>query len=174
MLVLIVDDDPLFRAAMARGFRGRGFLVSQAGSAGEAGRKLAEAKPDLAVVDLFLPELCGLELVAEVLSRAPAARVVVVSGYSSVATAVEAMRLGAVGYVSKPTTCEKILDAAVAAPDASRALGRMASPSLARLEWEHLNRVVAECAGNVTEAARRLGIDRRTLQRKLRKRPPAH
>ncbi len=169
--VLIADDDPLFRNGLMRTFRGRGLAVTTAENARDALFLAGETRPELAVIDLFMPELCGLDLLRELRGVVPSVKVVVVSGYSSVATAVDAMRLGAAGYLAKPTTCDAIL-AAARSEGAPRPIGNPPRPSLARLEWEHLNRVVSECAGNMTAAARRLGIDRRTLQRKLRKHPP--
>ena len=102
-------------------------------------------------------------------------RIVVLTGYGSIATAVDAMRLGATSYLPKPADADEILlafDRAEAPPDAAPAEGPPA-PSLARAEWEHLNRVLADCGGNISEAARRLGIHRRSLQRKLQKYPPS-
>jgi two-component system response regulator RegA len=171
--VLIVDDDPIFRGGLARNFRARGLKVQTAGGPTEAMRRLEATPTDLVVIDLFLPELSGLELLVDVRRVSPSSQVVIISGYSSVATAVDAIQLGATNYLTKPTGCAEIL-AALEPHDPSlpRAPLRPSAPSLARVEWEHLNRVVSDCDGNITTAARRLSIDRRTLQRKLRKRPP--
>ena len=102
-------------------------------------------------------------------------KIVVLTGYGSIATAMEAVRLGATGYIPKPADADDILSAFTRGEDATTSSGApdYAAPSLARAEWEHINRVLADCDGNVSEAARRLNIHRRSLQRKLQKRPPA-
>jgi two-component system response regulator RegA len=121
-----------------------------------------------------MPGRSGLELVRDLKKFAPATRVLVLTGFGSIATAVEAVKLGAVNYLSKPADADDILAALergeadpLETPDAPAQ-----APSLARAEWEHINRILADCGGNISEAARRLGIHRRSLQRKLRKRAP--
>ena len=173
--ILVVDDDEPLRTRLARAFRDRGFASLEAGSA-EAALALAIASaPDLAVVDLRLPDRSGLELVRDLRQHVPAIRIVVLTGYGSIATALEAVRLGAAHYLPKPADADDVLAAfsrgtgepTVVVPSQDTA------PSLARTEWEHIQRVLADCDGNISEAARRLGLHRRSLQRKLHKRPPA-
>ena len=113
-----------------------------------------------------------MALITHVKAMGAATRILVLTGYGSIATAVEAMRLGAMGYLTKPADAEEILRA-LEGQTAPLALPEtLSTPSLARVEWEHMQRILADCAGNVSEAARRLGIHRRSLQRKLQKVPP--
>ncbi len=173
--LLLVDDDEVLRERLARAFRDRGLEVATAGNADEA-LKLARADPpELAVVDLKMPGRGGLDLIAELRRIDPETRVVVLTGYSSVTTAIQAVRLGAAHYLPKPADADEILaafsrDGGEAVATASA--GQAETPSLARAEWEHIERVLTDCGGNVSEAARRLGIHRRSLQRKLQKIPP--
>jgi two-component system response regulator RegA len=172
--LLLVDDDDVLRERLARAFRDRGFEVASAGNA-DAALKLARPDPpELAVVDLKMPGRGGLELVAELHRIDAGTRIVVLTGYSSVATALEAVRLGAVHYLAKPADADEILAAFSrngGEPVVEISAGHE-TPSLARAEWEHIERVLTDCGGNVSEAARRLGIHRRSLQRKLQKIPP--
>jgi two-component system response regulator RegA len=172
--ILIVDDDATFRARLARAFTDRGFEVRTASDATSAAALAAEESPELAVVDLRMPGQSGLELAQELLRIDPATKVVVLTGYGSIATAIEAMRLGAAHYLSKPADVDDILAAFArnGAPTLEPIGGERTTPALARAEWEHLNRVLTDCGGNISEAARRLGIHRRSLQRKLKKFPP--
>lgn len=125
----------------------------------------------MAVVDLRLPDESGLDLVRQLKSIDASTAIVVLTGYGSIATALESVRLGATHYLTKPTDADRIL-AAFQHGLASRPRDlRTELPSLARVEWEHLNRVLTDCDGNVSEAARQLGMHRRSLQRKLSKRP---
>lgn len=170
--ILLVDDDQILRDRLARAFRERGFEVEIAGMVDEALRISSEEPPQMAVVDLRMPGTSGLELVRSLRALAPSVRIVVLTGYGSIATAVEAMRNGATSYLPKPADAEEIL-AALNAPAAAQTDVRAeTTPSLARAEWEHIHRVLLDCGGNISEAARRLGIHRRSLQRKLQKRPP--
>lgn len=171
--ILVVDDDRVLRERLARAFEDRGFEVDSAGDADEALAAVEKAEPDRAVVDLRMPGRSGLELVREMRERLPDANIVVLTGYGSIASAVDAMKLGATNYLSKPADADDVLAAFESAveDDASPETG-IEAPSLARAEWEHINRVLADCDGNVSEAARRLGLHRRSLQRKLAKMPP--
>ena len=172
--LLLVDDSVAFRERLARAFRDRGFEVTTAGNYDEAIALATRQSPDLAVVDLRMPGESGLTLVKDLKGIRESTLVLVLSGFGSIATAIEAMRLGAVNFLPKPADADDIL-AAFARGDASvsEAVGiQPETPSLARAEWEHIHRVLADCGGNVSEAARRLGIHRRSLQRKLQKRAP--
>ncbi len=172
--LLLVDDSFAFRERLARAFEDRGFEVRTAGSYDEAMALAAEDLPELAIVDLRMPGRSGLELVRDLRQLDASIRVLVLSGFGSIATAVDALRLGAVNFLPKPADADDILAAfergqtgALETPDTDHDV-----PSLARAEWEHIHRVLADCGGNISEAARRLGIHRRSLQRKLRKRAP--
>jgi two-component system, response regulator RegA len=172
--LLIVEDDAILRGRLARAFRERGFEVREAAD-GDAALQLAESDPpEHAVVDLRMPGRSGLEVVQALKEADPSTVVVVLTGYGSIATALEAVRLGATHYLTKPADADDILAAFARAnssppppPD------EPSPPSLARVEWEHINRVLADCGGNVSQAARLLGIHRRSLQRKLSKYPLA-
>ena len=174
--MLLVDDDEVFRERLARALRERGQEVVTAADGDEAVRAAgARHSWASAVVDLRMPGMTGTELVPAAAAAAAELRVVVLTGYGSIASAVEAMRLGAHNYVSKPADADDVL----AARHGRRAPGRDAAPAmrrrrptLARAEWEHIQRILADTGGNVSETARRLGITRRTLQLKLKKYPP--
>ncbi len=173
--MLLVDDDETLRERLARALRDRGYEVRTAGNADEAMRRVREESPEMAVLDLKMPGRSGIELLKEMRHHDPATEVLILTGYGSIATAVEATKLGAVGYVPKPVDADEIL-AAFARMRGERPLEKAApveTPSLARAEWEHIQRVLSDCGGNISEAARRLGIHRRSLQRKLQKYPPS-
>ncbi|MCB9556611.1 MAG: response regulator [Deltaproteobacteria bacterium] len=173
--MLVVDDDERFRQRIARALATRGFDVRAAGDASEALALAHQDSPEFAVVDLRMPGGDGLQLVTELKRIDQATRVIVLTGYGSIASAVEAIKLGATHYLAKPADADEIL---AAFGEAARAEARPGAdedhtPSLARAEWEHINRILLDCQGNVSEAARRLGIHRRSLQRKLAKYAPS-
>lgn len=170
--ILLVDDDDRFRQRLARAFEGRGFHVRSAANEADALALAREESPELALVDLKMPNGSGLVLVRELKAIDAATNVVVLTGYGSIATAVEAVKLGATHYLSKPADVDDILAAfARAEGDADLATDAAETPSLARVEWEHIQRVLQDCGGNVSVAAKRLGLHRRSLQRKLFKDP---
>ena len=169
--LLLVDDDATFCVVLAEAFTKRGFAVRVAHDAAGGMRLAGEESPEYALVDLKMPGVSGLELVKRLHELDPNTRIVMLTGYASVATAVEAIKLGAVHYLAKPADADEIL-AAFGRTAGDSAMEVEARPlSVARLEWEHIQKVLAECEGNVSETARRLGMHRRTLQRKLAKRP---
>ena len=170
---LVVDDDAVFRDRLARALRKRGHEVRTAGDADEAMALARAESPERAVVDLKMPGRGGLELVRELKDNDPATLIVVLTGYGSIATAIDAVRLGATWYLAKPADVDDI-DAAFQRGEAppSTATDAYHAPSLARAEWEHIQRVLADTGQNISEAARRLGMHRRSLQRKLHKLPP--
>lgn len=173
--ILVVDDDETFRKRLARALRDRGYDVRTASEPAQAEQLANDESPELALVDLRMPGGSGLELVRTLKAVDATTKVVVLTGYGSIATATEAMRLGATHYLSKPASTDEIV-AAFARDETPHLQGidgdQDTTPSLARIEWEHINRVLADAGGNISEAARRLGIHRRSLQRKLRKHPP--
>ncbi|WP_437896568.1 response regulator transcription factor [Sorangium sp. So ce124] len=170
--LLVVDDDDTYRARLVRAFARRGFGAQGAPDADAALAVARAIRLELAVVDLRLPGRSGLDVVRELKAIDPRTSVVVLTGYGSIATALEAVRRGATHYVSKPADVDDIL-AAFARADAPAEPASIEHevPSLARAEWEHINRVLADCGGNISQAARLLGIQRRSLQRKLAKYP---
>lgn len=166
---LIIDDDRHFVEVLARGLERRGERVAIAFDRAQALRQ-AHLEPRRVVLDLRLGEDSGLLLLPELRQRLPAARIVILTGFGSIATAVRAMREGADDYLPKPVRLADVVRAFEAAPAATdEACYEPMSPR--RLEWEHLQRVLTEEHGNVSRAARRLGMHRRTLQRKLAKKP---
>jgi two-component system response regulator RegA len=171
--LMLVDDDATFRDRLARAFSQRGYDVCVAGDPAAAVRLAETESPELALLDLRMPGGSGLELVRDLVRIDPQTNVVVLTGYGSIATALEAVRLGATHYLSKPADVDEIL-AAFARKHASRDEVRLVPdevPSLARTEWEHIHRVLTDVGGNVSQAARLLGVHRRSLQRKLAKYP---
>jgi two-component system response regulator RegA len=172
--LLLVDDEAVFRERLARAFRERGFEVSTAGSYDEALALATKDSPELAVVDLRMPGRGGLELVRALHALDASTRIIVLTGYGSIATAVEAVKLGAFNYLPKPADVDDLLLAFTRGPgEAAQVTEDFQPPTLARAEWEHIQRVLTDCGGNISEAARRLGLHRRSLQRKLQKYPPA-
>ena len=169
--LLLVDDDTVFCRVLAEALETRGYAVRVAHDV-TAGLAAAGADPpEYAVIDLKMPGASGLELVTRLTALDENTRIVVLTGYASIATAVEAIKLGAVHYLAKPADADEIL-AAFERRHGDAGVAVQARPlSVARLEWEHIQKVLAECQGNITETARRLGMHRRTLQRKLGKRP---
>lgn len=171
--LLLVEDDEAFSAVAASALRRRGFDVRVAASASAARKLISETTPDYAVLDLRLGEDSGLGLLPAIFEHAPHCRAVVLTGYASIATAVEAVKLGAINYLTKPASIEELLHA-LGQHDPDPNVMPAAEPmSVRRTTWEHVQRVVQEADGNISEAARRLGMHRRTVQRILSKRPPA-
>jgi two-component system response regulator RegA len=169
--LLLVDDDELFRNVLARALQKRSFDVVTAENVPEA-LALAEANPpEYAVVDLKMPGPSGLVLVKRLNELDPATRIVVLTGYASIATAVEAVKLGATHYLAKPADADQIVAAFAKAQGDESAPVAPAPLSVDRLEWEHIQRVLAENEGNISATARALNMHRRTLQRKLGKYP---
>ena len=172
--MLLVDDDEVFRERLAQALRQRGQEVVTAADGDEAVRAAGRGQLAAAVVDLRMPGMTGTELVPQLLRLQPKLRVVVLTGYGSIASAVEAMRLGAHNYVSKPADADDVLAAVTGdARSIETPAGEAAPPpTLARAEWEHIQSILSDTGNNVSETARRLGITRRTLQLKLKKYPP--
>lgn len=168
--LLLVDDDATFRSVLGRALEKRGFSVTAADSV-ETALPLAQANPpEFAVIDLKMHGASGLVLVQTLHELDPATRIVMLTGYASIATAVEAIKLGATQYLSKPANADEIV--AAFGHNASADVPLDAQPvTVDRLEWEHINRVLHEQQGNISSTARVLNMHRRTLQRKLAKRP---
>ena len=169
--LLLVDDDATFCAVLAEALTRRGYEVRTACNVEEGIARVTEESPEYAVIDLKMPGASGLELVKRLHELDPNTRIVMLTGYASIATAVEAIKLGAVHYLAKPADADDIL-AAFGRTQGDAGIAVSARPlSVDRLEWEHIQKVLKECGDNISETARRLGMHRRTLQRKLAKRP---
>lgn len=172
--VLVIEDDETFNAVLARALNRRGYSVASAMDAVAALEAAQAAPPDAAVLDLNLGSSSGLHLIRPLLDIAPTCRIVVLTGYASIATAVEAIKLGAIQYLAKPVEVDAIMAAFETEEEAAPA-GEIELPSdplsVSRLEWEHIQRVLLENDGNISSTARALKMHRRTLQRKLSKRP---
>ena len=166
--VLVIDDDDRVRERLARALVDRGLAVTTAASVTE-GHQAVRREHTHAILDLRMPDGSGLSLIEPLLRTAPDLQIVVLTGYGSIATAVDAVRLGAVNYLAKPADVDSILAAFETPPVEPTEHQPL---SLARMEWEHIQRVLADCNGNVTHAAQKLGMHRRTLQRKLQTPPP--
>jgi two-component system response regulator RegA len=171
--LLLVDDDAVYRERLATAIAARGYEVRTAADA-EVALALAESdSPEYAVLDLRMPGDSGLELLRRLLTIDPTTQVLLLTGYGSIATALEAVRLGAVNYLTKPADVDDILAAFKPGESVGEVPADVATPSLARVEWEHIQRVLNDCEGNLSEAARRLGMHRRSLQRKASRKRPA-
>ena len=169
--LLLVDDDETFTRVLARAMSRRGLRVSVASSA-EEGLALAERDtPDYAVLDLKMNGDSGLVLLPKLLELDSEMRVVILTGYSSIATAVEAIKRGATNYLCKPADADDVLAALLSEHADLDSLVPDNPMSVDRLQWEHIQRVLTEHDGNISATARALGMHRRTLQRKLQKRP---
>ncbi|HET7306633.1 MAG TPA: response regulator [Gammaproteobacteria bacterium] len=170
--LLIVDDDPAWCESAGSALARRGFIVSTALNMQDAARALQERPPHYALIDLRIGDDSGLVLVEQAARSVPSIRIVVLTGYASITTAVEAVKLGATQYLAKPARIDEIVDALTldVGGDASTPIADE-PPSVRRLEWEHIQRVLKAHDGNVSATARALNMHRRTLQRKLQKRP---
>jgi len=175
--LLLVDDDATFVRVLSRALTSRGFEVISATNLGDARMLARRHQPRHCVLDLKLGEENGLRLIPELHTLVPDMRILLLTGYASIATAVEAIKRGAHDYLAKPVDADAVVRALLDGdngaegddedlPDAPEA-----PLALRRLEWEHIQRVLTECNGNISETARRLGMHRRTLQRKLGKHP---
>jgi len=171
-LALIIEDDEVFRERLCRGLRHRGWDTREAGYAEQAIAIAREFAPDLAVVDLRLPGPSGLQIVRALRSIDATLTIIMLTGYGSIATALEAVKCGADHYLTKPIDVDQLLSAYEGLRKGPAVSLPTAVPSLARVEWEHIQRVLADCGGNVSQAAKLLAMHRRTLQRKLNKYPP--
>jgi two-component system response regulator RegA len=169
--LLIVDDDTAFLNRLARAMETRGFDVEAADSVAEGIRKVKARPPAFAVVDMRLEDGNGLDVIEIIRTRRPDSRTIILTGYGNIATAVNAVKLGAVDYLAKPADADDIYQALIRAPD-EKAPPPENPMSADRVRWEHIQRVYELCDRNVSETARRLNMHRRTLQRILAKRAP--
>lgn len=169
--LLILDDDRAFLQRLARAMELRGFEVRSGFSVAEGIDLIRQKAPAFAVVDMRLEDGTGLDVIAELSRVRPDARAIVLTGYGNIATAVSAVKLGAVDYLAKPADADDVTDALLAPSDA-KAPPPDNPMSADRVRWEHIQRVYELCNRNVSETARRLNMHRRTLQRILAKRAP--
>jgi two-component system response regulator RegA len=169
--LVIVDDDKSFLTRLARAMELRGFIVRTAESVAQGLDLIRQSAPAFAVVDMRLEDGTGLDVIAELTKIRPTARSIVLTGYGNFATAVSAVKLGAVDYLAKPADADDVTDALLAPTD-ERAPPPENPMSADRVRWEHIQRVYELCNRNVSETARRLNMHRRTLQRILAKRAP--
>ncbi len=170
--LLLVDDDEVFLKRLARAMERRGFAPETASSVA-LGKAIAAARPPAyAVVDLRLADGNGLDVVETLRARRPDSRIVVLTGYGAIATAVAAVKIGAVDYLSKPADANEVTGALLARQGAVLPEPPENPMSADRVRWEHIQRVYEQCERNVSETARRLSMHRRTLQRILAKRGP--
>ena len=169
--LLIVEDDRSFLTRLARAMEARGFTVATAETVADGLAQVESAPPAFAVVDMRLADGNGLDVISALAERRPEARAIVLTGYGNIATAVNAVKLGAVDYLAKPADADDVVASLLALE------GRKAEPpehpmSADRVRWEHIQRIYELCGRNVSETARRLNMHRRTLQRILAKRAP--
>ncbi|HYF23836.1 MAG TPA: ActR/PrrA/RegA family redox response regulator transcription factor [Caulobacteraceae bacterium] len=169
--LMVMDDDAPLRTRLGRALESRGFEVTLVGTVGEALEQVRSKPPAFAVLDMRLDDGNGLQVVEAVQERRPDAKVVMLTGYGNIATAVAAVKAGAIDYLSKPADADDVVKALLARPE-----DKPAPPdnpmSADRVRWEHIQRVYELCGHNVSETARRLNMHRRTLQRILAKRAP--
>jgi two-component system, response regulator RegA len=169
--LLIVEDDKSFLQRLARAMEGRGFVVTTAESVAEGLLQVEKSVPAFAVVDMRLGDGNGLDVISAMKRRRPEARAIILTGYGNIATAVNAVKLGAVDYLAKPVDADDVVAALLAAEN--RKIEPPENPMSAdRVRWEHIQRIYELCNRNVSETARRLNMHRRTLQRILAKRAP--
>ena len=169
--LLLVDDDVTFCAVLARALSKRGYVVHTAHDVNTALEYAEQHPPAYAVIDLKIPGETGLRLIARLRQLDPLTRIVMLTGYASIVTAIEAIKLGATHYLAKPAEVEEIVAALHKDDGDANIVDDIRPPSVERLEWEHIQRVLNEHEGNISATARALNMHRRTLQRKLFKRP---
>lgn len=169
--LVLLDDDTIFTNRIARALEGNGFTVSSLESMAQAMASIEKTVPDFAVVDIKLPDGNGLDFIERLLAINEKARVIVLTGYGSIATAVAAIKSGAFDYLEKPATAEQLLNTLTRTAD-EKPLPPEQPMSADRVRWEHIQRIFETCDRNVSETARRLSMHRRTLQRILAKRAP--
>lgn len=176
VVALLVDDDEIYQRRLSLALADRGWDVKCASDGPTALRLATTFSPDIAIVDLRLPGMDGLDIVHKLHQMDDTICIIMLTGYGSIATALAATKLGADHYLSKPADASQILVAYYkivnGTPDSNRPATGGTVPTLARVEWEHIQRVLTDCEGNISQAAKLLGLHRRSLQRKLAKYPP--
>lgn len=174
-LALVVDDDEVFRDRLCRALTQRNWEAEAAADGEKALQYVRDRSPDLVLLDLRMSGRGGLDVVPDLRALDPSVTIIVLTGYGSIPTAISAMKKGADHYLSKPADADEILavyDKLRSASTGEPETTPTTVPTLARVEWEHMQRVITDCEGNISQASRLLGIHRRSLQRKLAKYPP--
>ena len=169
--ILVVDDDEVFCQVMRRALVRRGFQVEVCSNISSAENAAKERHFNKAIVDLKIAQESGLALIRSLKTINPTIEIIMLTGYSSVSTAVEAIKLGALNYFCKPIDLDEVLKAFTDTDLMTEEPASISTPTLDRVEWEHIQKILQDHQGNVSAAARSLGMHRRTLQRKLQKRP---
>ncbi len=166
--ILTIDDDGIFRDRLTKAFAKRGLIAEQAENSTEALKKIKELNPDLIVLDLKLGNESGLDLITEILVLCPKTKIVMLTGYGTIGTTVEAMKKGVVNYLTKPVDADTILAAFLGEIKVNSTTG---IPPLHQIEWDYIQKIIEQCEGNITKASKLLGLHRRSLQRKMKKSP---
>lgn len=172
--ILVVDDDDTFRNRLARGIKERGYSCFQAKTRVEVFEVLARKKIDRVILDLKLEQDSGLSLIPKIMSACPECKIIVLTGYGTIKTTVEALKLGALNYLTKPLDIDHLLRAFELEFSSGSFLFELednATPTLSQIEWDYIQRVIESNGGNISRASRALGLHRRSLQRKLAKNP---
>jgi len=169
--LLIIDDDEVFADVLARAMAKRFSRVFTAYNTEQAVISAKEEKPDKIVLDLKIHQSSGLDIIGQLCAASPGVAIVILTGYSSIATTVEAIKLGAVNYLCKPVNADELVQAFDDSSASALADIPDSPPSVGRLQWEHIQKVLSQNNGNISATARALGMHRRTLQRRLQKRP---
>ena len=172
--LLIIDDDEVFAQVLSRAMAKRFARVFVSNTVEQAVLSAQENKPDKIVLDLKIHQSSGLDIIEQLCEASPGVAIVVLTGYSSIATTVEAMKLGATNYLCKPVNADELILAFNDAAASALAEIPDSPPTVSRLQWEHIQKILAQNNGNVSATARALGMHRRTLQRRLQKRPVNH
>lgn len=172
--LLIIDDDEVFARVLSRAMAKRFTSVIVAHTVAQAVLSAQENKPDKIVLDLKIHQSSGLDIIEQLCEASPGVAIVVLTGYSSIATTVEAMKLGATNYLCKPVNADELILAFNDTSASTLAEIPDSPPTVGRLQWEHIQKVLAQNSGNISATARALGMHRRTLQRRLQKRPVSH
>jgi len=169
--LLLVDDDDVFRETLARALERHDITVHSAADTSEAISLLSKHATQLGIIDLCIGDESGLQLIQQLISAQPEMRLIVLTGFASITTAVEAIKLGAKHYLTKPASVSEIIEALLSDDGNANVPTSQRPMSVKKLEWEHIQKVLAEHQGNISAAARAMGMHRRTLQRKLQKKP---
>jgi len=169
--LLLVDDDDVFRETLARALERHDIIVHSAANISQAILQAEKHDPELGIIDLCIGRESGLQLIKQLIQQNRDIRLVVLTGFASITTAIEAIKLGAKHYLTKPATINEIFEALQSNAGNADVLTEAPPMSVKKLEWEHIQKVLAEHQGNISAAARSMGMHRRTLQRKLQKRP---
>lgn len=167
--ILVIDDDDVFRKRLARAFIERGIDAGETSNTNESCQYVQRKKPNKVVLDLKIGSESGLVLLRKLLEIDSSLEIVVLTGYGTISTAVEAIKLGAINYITKPVDADTLIAAFKGRTDNCNT--QIKTPFLSQVEWDHIQRVVSECGGNITKASKALGMHRRSLQRKLSKNP---